>query len=156
MGYREARVRQHLAESFRVDRQPRRWRGGNHRREIVGRQADELVRDAGAAKADRRVLAHLQGQRRGRKLLHDLRQLTRRDRDRPFRCHARWNCDPRSDLEIRRRQANGFPVGFEQHVRENREGLAGLDDVLDHLEALEERITIQDYFHEVLRCCLEK
>ena len=47
-------------------------------------------------------------------------------------------------------------VGLEQDVGEDRQRLPGLDDVLHHLEALEERVTIQDDFHEDLRCCFRE
>src|SRR5262249_43273116 len=64
--------------------------------------------------------------------------------------------DPRADLEIGRSQAHAIAGRLEQHVGENRQRLARLDDVLNHLEAFEERVAVNHYFHEVLQCCLEE
>ena len=63
-----------------------------------------------------------------------------RDRGQPFR------------FEIGRGQVNHVAVGFDQNVREDRQRLSRLDDVLHHGEALEERIAVENYFHELLQC----
>src|SRR5262249_48724744 len=91
-----------------------------------------------------------------RQLLDDLGELARRHRDRALGADLRRHRDSRADLEIGRRQAHAVARRLEQHVGENRQRLTRLDDVLDHLEALEERVAINHYFHEVLQCCLEE
>src|SRR4029077_14425856 len=102
------------------------------------------------------VVRNLERHRRRRQLLHDLGKLSRRYRDRALGADLRRHRDARADLEVRRGQAHAIAGGLEQDVRENRERLPWLDDVLNHLEAFEERVTLNHYFHEVLQCCFEE
>ncbi len=104
----------------------------------------------------RDVVRNLERHRRRRQLLHDLGKLSRRHRDRALGADLRRHRDARADLEVRRGQAHAVAGGLEQDVRENRERLPWLDDVLNHLEAFEERVTLNHYFHEVLQCCFEE
>src|SRR5438445_635871 len=62
----------------------------------------------------------------------------------------------RFDLEVRRGDAHCLAVALEEDVRQNRERLARLHNVLHHLQALEKRVTVDYDFHEVLRWFSEK
>src|SRR5207237_10870054 len=51
---------------------------------------------------------------------------------------------------------NVWAMGVVQAGSVGRKCMARFDDVLDHLEAFEERVAINHYFHEVLQCCRKK
>ena len=154
--HREARLREHLAQHLGLDAHPRLRRRRHHRRKIVGRQADHPIGRAAAPEGDRHVLRDLECDRGGRQLLHDLGELPRRHRDRALGGDLRRHRHPRADLQIGRGQAHAVACRLEQHVREDRQRLPRLDDVLNHLEAFEERVAVNYYFHEVLQCCLKE
>ena len=66
----------------------------------------------------------------------------------PLPHHAGRHRDARADLEIRGGQPHAAPSASSKHIGEDRQRLPGLDDVVNHLEAFEERVAIQHDFHE--------
>ena len=156
VGDREACLGKHLPKHLRVQAHPRRRRCRNDRREIVRRQANELIGCAGAPQTHARVVCHLERHRSGGELLDDLGKLPSRHGDGPLGRDLRGDRDACSDLEVRRGDAHCLAVALEEDVRQNRERLARLHDVLHHLQALEKRVTVDYDFHEVLRWFSEK
>ena len=144
---REAGRGQHLAQRLRLEPDPCGLCRRHDGREVVRRHTDELVGSAAALEAHRRVVLHAQGEIRCRQLLDDLGQLARRHRDSALAGDPGRHRDACAHLEIRRRQAHRLAVRLEQDIGEDRQRLTRLDDVLDHLQALEERVTVEDDFH---------
>ena len=146
---REAGRGEHLAQHLAFEADPVRLRGGDHRREIIRGHADQLVGRRTALEADRRIVLNAQGHVGGRELLDDLGELSRGHRDGALAGDAGGHGNARAHFEIRGGDAHGLAIRLEQHVGEDRQRLTRLHDVLDHLQALEERVTVQDDFHRV-------
>src|SRR6266542_4440950 len=85
------------------------------------------------------------------RVTHDFGELSRRHRDRSLPADLRRHRDTRTDLKIRRGHAHALALRLEQDVGEDWKRLAWLHDVLHHLEAFEERVTVNHYFHKVLQ-----
>jgi len=98
-----------------------------------------------------RILLDLEGQARRRELLDDLEELACGKRDGTPRGHLGRHGDPRSHFQICRGQAKGVSIALEEHVGEDRQRLARFDDVVNHLETLEEGISVHTDFHVNLR-----
>src|SRR5262249_51768694 len=80
----------------------------------------------------------------------DLAELPGADRDRATLADLRRHRHARPHLEVGGRHADRFGLRLEQDVGQDRQGLPRLHDVVDHLQALEELITVEDDFHDVL------
>jgi hypothetical protein len=72
-----------------------------------------------------------------RQRLDDFVQLLRRQRQRSALRNGRRTFAAQADLEIRREHLHFRAVGFEQHVRENRNRVLALDYALEELQFAE-------------------
>ncbi len=61
----------------------------------------------------------------------------------PWRRHPRRDGHAGADLEIGGGHADGLVVALQQDVGEDGQRLPRLDDVLDHLDAAEERLALK-------------
>ena len=85
---------------------------------------------------------------RFRQRLHDLVELLRRQRQRADLSDRRLTAAAKSHFEIGSEHANLITLGFEEHVREDRNRVLALDDALEELQFAEEVILPDDDFHK--------
>ena len=134
---------EHLAQDLRLEGDHDCRRGRHDRREIVGRQTDQPV----VAPPHRSLTAALSvtlSATGGAGSSFTISASFRADTViAPFARHLRRHRHARADLEIRRGQAHALALRLEQDVGEDRQRLARLDDVLHHLEAFEERVSVE-------------
>jgi hypothetical protein len=118
-----------------------------HRGEAARIEAHHFEPRAAAFQLNPIVIERVDGKFLAFGLAHDFKKFARVEGKTFFLARFAWNLGSDADLEVGGRKANGLGIGFDEHVSENRNGVAPFDDSLDQRKTVHERLAFDDYSH---------